>query len=173
MKFIYIDESGMGDEPIAVMAGVCADSHRMRVTKKHWNELLANLSQIIGRRILEIHTKDLYSGNSPWSDLDGNHRSMIISAIFNWLEERRHSIIYTAVDKTYFYESFQAEPFSSDVSTLWRFMALHLTLSIQRCFQGLPRRNNRTLNSSGMCVLVFDNEFREEQRFTDLTLTLI
>ncbi len=171
MKFIYIDESGTGDEPIGVMAGVCVDSHRMRLTKEHWSSLLSDLSKIIGRDIEEIHTRDLYSGNSPWRNLDGNQRSLIISTIFDWLQNRGHSIIYTVVNKTRFNELFQEEPFSSDVSTLWRFMALHLTLSIQRCFQGSPRNtNNRTINPSGMCVLIFDKKIREEKRFTDLIL---
>ena len=100
MKFVYVDESGTGDEPIGVMVGVIADSHRMRVTKQDWNELLSALSVIIGRQVSEIHTRDFYSGNSPWRDLDGHQRSAIIDAIFHWLHQRRHSIVYTAVDKT-------------------------------------------------------------------------
>jgi len=39
VQFIYLDESGTGDEPVAVMVGIIADSHRMRVTKEHWNSL--------------------------------------------------------------------------------------------------------------------------------------
>ncbi len=170
MKFIYIDESGMGEEPVAVMAGVCADSYRMRVTKEHWKELLGILSQIIGRQIKEIHTKDLYSGNSPWRELNGNKRSEIITAIFSWLQERKHSIVYTAVDKSKFNDLFTSDSYSSDISTLWRFMALHLTLSIQKTFQGSPRGRRRTINASGMSVLIFDNKVTEEKRFTDLLL---
>jgi hypothetical protein len=85
MKFIYIDESGTGDEPIAVMTGVIADSYRMRPTKTDWDGLLQQLSQIIGKEINEIHTRDFYSGNSPWRDLRGNQRAAIISAIFEGL----------------------------------------------------------------------------------------
>lgn len=44
MQFVYIDESGTGDEPIGVMVGVVADSHRMRVTKENWSGLLFALS---------------------------------------------------------------------------------------------------------------------------------
>lgn len=49
-------------------------------------------------------------------------------------------------------------------------MALHLSLSIQKCYQGAPRGNNRTINPTGHCVLILDNEDREEKRFTDLLL---
>jgi len=170
MQFVYVDESGIGDEPIGVMVGVIADSHRMRVTKQEWNGLLSALSEIIRREISEIHTRDFYSGNSPWRDLDGHQRSAIIDAIFRWLHQRRHLIVYTAVDKSKFRDTFRDEPYFDDVKTLWRLMALHLTLSLQKCYQGAPRGNNRTINPTGHCVLIFDNENREEKRFTDLLL---
>ena len=96
MQFVYIDESGMGEEPIGVMVGVIADSHRMRKTKTEWNALLHALSEIIGREINEIHTRDFYSGNSPWRELDGHQRPAIIEAIFQWLHQRRHSIVVTS-----------------------------------------------------------------------------
>ena len=168
MKFVYIDESGTGNEPIAVMCGIIADSYRMRITKVIWNNLLETLSEIIGREIREIHTRDFYSGNSPWRDLNGNQRSAIIDAIFAWLKERKHSLTFTAVDKQLFRKEFHKENFSNDVTTLWRFLALHLTLSLQKYFQGSARGKKRKINSKGMFVLIFDEEKREQKHFTDL-----
>lgn len=170
MQFIYIDESGIGEEPFAVMAGVVADSHRMRLTKADWSKLLSTLSEIIGREIDEIHTSNFYSGNSLWRDLNGQQRAAIITAIFNWLKQRRHSIVYTAVDKTFFTANFENEPYAKEIKTLWRFMALHLALSVQKCYQGTAKGNNRKINPTGHCVLVFDNELRDQKRFTDLLL---
>lgn len=170
MQFIYIDESGLGTEPVAVMVGIVADSYRMRLTKEHWSSLLVTLSRIIGQDIDEIHTRDFYSGNSPWRDLNGKQRSAIIDAIFQWLQQRRHSIVYTSVDKTVFARDFINEPFYADIRTLWRFMALHLSLAVQKCYQGSPRGRNRTINHSGHCTLIFDNENREEKKYTDLLL---
>ena len=108
MQFIYIDESGTGDEPVAVMVGVVADSYRMRLTKEHWSVLLKALSKIIGQKIDEIHTRDFYSGNTPWRDLNGKQRSAIIDAVFQWLQKRRHSIVYAAVDKAIFEANFRS-----------------------------------------------------------------
>lgn len=170
MQFVYVDETGLAEEPIGVMVGVIADSHRMRVTKEHWSNLLTALSEIIGRQIAEIHTRDFYSGNSPWRDLRGQQRSDIITAIFDWLRERKHSIVFSGVDKARFHDTFQNEPFSTNINTLWRFMALHLALSIQKYHQGSPRGNGRTINPKGSSVLIFDNEYREEKHFTDLLL---
>jgi len=65
MKICYCDESGTGNEPIAVTVGVVVDSQRMRVSKEDWKELLAQLSNMIGSKIDELHTRDFYSGNSP------------------------------------------------------------------------------------------------------------
>ncbi|MEW6674206.1 MAG: DUF3800 domain-containing protein [Thermodesulfobacteriota bacterium] len=163
MKFCYIDESGIGEEAVAVMVGVITDATRMRVTKINWQNLLEYLSNIIGRQIQEIHTRDFYSGNSPWRDLDGNQRSAIITAIFNWLQERKHHVVFTAVNKATFLEHFNSEPFYNDIKTLWRFMALHLTLSLQKSFQ-------REKKNKGNTVLVFDNEEKEKVQFTDLVL---
>lgn len=171
MQFIYIDESGMGQEPIAVMAGVVADSHRMRLTKAHWNELLSSLSGIIGEEIKEIHTSDFYSGNSPWRDLKGHQRSAIITAIFNWLQQRKHFVVFTAVDKTLFQSDFANEPYYKEIKTYWRFMALHLSLSIQKCYQGAAKGKDRKIKPSGHCVLIFDNKKNEEKKLTDLLLS--
>ena len=163
MKFCYLDESGTGDEPIAVMAGIIADASRMRITKQQWSGLLQELSKIVGRDISEIHTRDFYSGNSPWRDLNGNQRSGIISAIFDALEERKHHIVYTAVNKEKFFQEFPNDERYKDISTLWRFMALHITLSLQKRYQSESRNKGNT-------ILVFDNEERERVRFTDLIL---
>jgi hypothetical protein len=152
------------------MVGVVADSHRMRLTKEHWSSLLSVLSRIIDQEIKEIHTRDFYSGNSPWRDLDGNQRTEIIEAIFAWLQARRHSIVYTAVDKAVFNAGFNNEPHFQDIRTLWRFMALHLSLAVQKCYQGAPRGQTRTINPKGLCTLIFDHENRDEQRYTDLLL---
>ena len=170
MQFVYIDESGTGDEPIGVMAGVIADSYRMRPTKEEWNKLLTNLSEIIGRDIDEIHTRDFYSGNSPWRDLDGNQRSEIINAIFQWLNNRKHSIVYTAVDKERFYRDRDDNQYLSELSTLWKFMALHLALSLQKYNQGAARGRNRKINPKGSTVLIFDHEHREQEPYTNLLL---
>lgn len=171
MQFAYFDESGTGDEPIAVMTGVITDSYRMRPTKSDWNNLLRQLSGIIGRNIDEIHTRDLYSGNSPWRDLNGQQRSAIIDAVFNWLHNRRHSIIYTAVHKETFFNNLQTDNRLQEIGTLWRFMALHIALIIQKRFQGSIRGRNRTINPKGSTVLIFDHEHREQQRFTELLLS--
>ncbi|MBX3000930.1 MAG: DUF3800 domain-containing protein [Caldilineaceae bacterium] len=161
MKFCYVDESGTGNEPIAVMVGVVVDAQRMHVTKKEWNELLAELSTIIKQKVTEIHTRDFYAGNGPWRSIDGQRRAEYISTVLQWVKARRHRIAYTAVDTAEFFQRFKLLPEYADVTTLWRFLGLHLILGIQREHQKLAKNKGNT-------VFIFDNEYREELRFTDL-----
>lgn len=161
MKFCYIDESGTGNEPFAVMSGVIVDAQRMHVTKNDWADLLEQLSTMTGNQITEIHTRDFYPGNGPWRGLNGQLRAQIITAIFNWIEERHHHIVYSVVDKNLYFRDFPNEPFAANVPSLWQFMALHISLSIQKHFQ-------REQRNKGNTILIFDRENTEEADFTAL-----
>jgi len=72
MKVCYCDESGTGDEPIAVMVGVIVDAQRMHVTKTNWKDLLVSLSRVVGKPVEEVHTRDFYAGNDCWRALRGD-----------------------------------------------------------------------------------------------------
>jgi hypothetical protein len=163
MKFCYCDESGTGDEPIAVMVGILVDAQRMHITKQEWAELLRDLSTKAGREISELHTRNFYSGNGVWRELDGPTRSEIISAIFKWLADRRHHVVYTSVCKAAYYEQFRLKRIPDELNTLWRFMGFHLVLSLQKYCQREPK-------NKGNSVFIFDNEEREKMRFTDVIM---
>lgn len=161
MKLCYCDESGTGDEPIAVMVGIVVDAHRMHVTKDHWTELLVALSRVVGRSINEIHTRDFYSGNGVWRGMKGPERSQVITEVFNWIDARRHHVVYSSVEKSAYYTSLKAGQVPPEVATPWRFMGMHLLLSVQKIHQ-------RQEKTKGHTIFVFDNEEREQMRFTDL-----
>jgi len=57
MKLCYCDESGTGNEPIAVMVGVLVDAHRMHITKQEWCALLDYLSELAGVEIKELQAR--------------------------------------------------------------------------------------------------------------------
>jgi hypothetical protein len=144
------------------MVGVIADAQRMHITKKDWAGLLNALSKIIGQPLLEIHTRDFYSGNGIWRNkINGVDRAKIISLIFQWLVDRKHDIVYSAVDKARFHDEFKKEPYVNQVCTLWRFMALHICLALQKYLQRLQ-------GIKGHAILIFDNEETEASDFTKL-----
>lgn len=161
MKICYCDESGTGNEPIAVMVGVIVDSHRMHVTKDEWQELIVALARIVGRPVNELHTRDFYAGNGIWHGLPGAERTRIIGEVFRWLAQRRHNIVYASVDKAVYHTTQKAGQLPPQVGSLWRFMGLHLLLSVQKCHQSAA-------GTKGNTIFVFDNEERERMRFTDL-----
>jgi hypothetical protein len=164
MKFCYIDESGTGEEPYAVMVGIVVDTYRMGITKNEWAVLLNNLSKLLGKQISEIHTAGFYKGNGIWHGLNGKTRAEIISSIFEWLKQRNHSIVYTAVDKAKFKEDFSKEPLPKELdNNLWCFMALHICLALQKCHKKIEENKGNTL-------LIFDNKETEKERITKLIM---
>lgn len=161
MNLCYCDESGTGQEPVAVMVGVVVDATRMHLTKAHWQDLLDYLSELAGRQIVELHTRDFYSGSGVWREIDGTQRSAIMSAILNWLADRKHRVVYTAVVKDRYHQARATQHVPDELNTLWRFMGFHLILSMQKhgqCDSGVK----------GHSIFVFDNEERERMRFTDI-----
>jgi len=103
--------------------------------------------------------------------LRGEQRAEIITAIFNWLHERKHQIVYTAIHKERFFRDFNNNERLREIGTLWRFMAMHIALSLQKKYQGVPRGRNRTINPKGAIVLIFDRKYSEQQQFTNLLLS--
>ena len=172
MKFVYLDESGTGGDTIAVMAGVIIDTTRMRPTKEDWDGLLAYLSNdMVGKEIEEIHTNELYRGNGVWRGIDGPQRSVLIDVIFKWLSDRKHHIIFTAVDVNKFRENHEGTEFSNDIESLWQFMAFHITLSLQKCMQGAKQSGTRRKKESKCnSVLIFDHQHHDQKKFTELLL---
>ena len=163
MKLCYCDESGVGDEPVAVMVGVVVDATRMHLIKSYWKELLGTLSEITGRQVKELHTRDFYPGRGIFYNIDGNKRSEIISAIYKWLEERKHHVVYTSVLKESYYAAKSDLSIPDELNTIWRYLGFHLVLAMQKCCQSIK-------NNKGHTIYIFDNEDREEASFTDLIL---
>ena len=161
MKVCYCDESGTGDEPIAVMVGVLVDCHRMHITKTDWDGLLGTLSHLANRAVPEFHTRDFYNGNGIWRGIDAEMRTGVITAICEWLAARRHHVAYTSVNKASYFEQRALQFIPDELNTPWRFMGFHLVLAIQKYCQ-------REKSNKGHTLFVFDNEEREKMRFTDI-----
>jgi len=162
MKVCYCDESGTGDEPIAVMVGILVDHNRMHITKQHWTSLLEQLSKVAGKQISEIHTRNFYKGNGIWRDLSGAKRAQIISLIFQWLCERKHQVVFSSVIKEEYQKNKSSLP--AELGTVWRFLGFHLILAIQKyCQQSFSVPKGHT-------IFIFDNEKFEQLRFQDLVM---
>jgi hypothetical protein len=145
MKLCYCDETGTGKEPIAIMVGIIVDAQRMRVTKQHWKGLLATLSGICGHELAEIHTRDFYSGSGVWRGMKGEDRSRVISAVFNWIKERKHDVVYSSVLKEPYNSAVQEGKIPSELNTLWRFLGFHLILAVQKAHKVFEKTKGNTI----------------------------
>lgn len=150
MKFCYLDESGKGEEPVLVLAGLIVDSHRMHKTKEGWQGFLEHVSKETKYQISELHTKDLYSGNGPWRKMAGPHRAALITAVIEWIGFRKHQVTFAAIDKAKarsFLES--GDERAQTLSSAWLLAAGHCALSLQKFGQTHSK-------TSGHSVLIFD-----------------
>ena len=163
MKVCYCDETGTGSEPIAAMAGILTDCSRMHLTKAAWSDLLGKLSEVIGKPVPELHTRDFYSGNGIWHGLEGQYRARVIDAVCDWFLQRKHNVVYVAAVKEQYKTALDEGSIPEGLGTIWRFLGFHLVLAVQRALQKEPKNKGNTL-------LVFDNEHKEETRFPDLVL---
>ena len=153
MKFCYVDESGKGDEPVLVLAGIIADAHRMHVTKSDWLGILQRLSNDVQRPVEEFHTRHFYKGNGIWRSLNGEQRTAVLNRILEWMNERNHKVVFAAVDKGKVDASHLSDKdnfIRNDKPNFWKLAAVHLLLSIQKYHQSNERKKGHT-------VMVFDN----------------
>lgn len=162
MKFCYVDESGTGSEPYAIMVSTIVDATRMHVAKKEWKELLKLLSEVIKKPIEELHMRDFYSGNGRWRNINGSARAELITLIIDWFKnDRKHSVSFCGMNKELYRNDKATEQKLKDTRTIWCMLALHQILILQKHF------NNEKKNK-GNTVFIFDEEVREETNLIKL-----
>jgi len=161
MKFCYVDESGLGEEPYLIMVGIIVDAQRMHKTKADWKDLLTDLSNLYKRKVTEFHTRNFYRGIRHWRSLDGKIRSRLISIILEWLRERKHRITFSGIDRRLFMQEKAKDSMLKRFHSDWCFVGLHLILTIQKHFQ-----NERA--TKGNTVFIFDEEIRQKTHFAKL-----
>lgn len=153
MKFCYVDESGKGSEPVLVVAGILVDATRMRVTKADWERLLKSLSERVNRPVDEFHTKNFYKGNGIWRELTAAERVAAMDGIMDWLDERKHLIVFSAIEKKKAREAdWNGKKMmltGANEPDYWNVCTLHLMLSIQKTCQGIA-------SNKGHTVMIFD-----------------
>lgn len=164
MKLIYADESGIGGEPFAVMAGIVVDTQRMHKTKAEWLTLLSELSAKTGRPVAEFHTKDFYPGNGIWRGMQGPERAEVMDLIGKWITERKHDIVVVACDAAEYFKHRDAGSLPAEVASLWRFLATHFLLALQREHQTHDK-------NKGHSLIIFDEENTEKEAIAQFVLS--
>jgi hypothetical protein len=155
MKFCYFDESGMGNEPYLVVAGIIVDAQRMHITKDAWADFLDYLSNASGRRVHEFHSRDFYRGNGVWHGIDGAERTRLIEAVLSWVQRRKHKCLFAGLNKAEFSSRVATDDRLKQFKSMWCAAAMHCTLQVQKHHQ-------REAKTKGHSVLIFDREVMGE-----------
>ncbi len=167
MKFCYVDESGYGDKQLFVMVGVVVDAIRMHRTKDEWQQILTEMASLVNKPVEELKSRQFYKGNGVWRDLNGDQRTKIISLLIKWFQERKHDVVFSAIDVAKAQEidwSGKGEICADKTDpNCWRLGALHLMLSVQKNFQ-------KEASNKGQTVFVFDNEEQERNNLPLIAL---
>ena len=100
MKFCYLDETGTGKESVVIMVAMIIDIQRMNRTKLEWSDLFDELSRLANKPISEIHAKDLIPGHGAWHKIHPKVRVQVVDGILHWIENRKHKITFSAIDKS-------------------------------------------------------------------------
>jgi|SRR5690554_2047843 len=163
MKLCYCDETGTGEEPYAVLLGVVVDASRMHVTKADWASFLSQLSEMVGQEFQELHTRNFYSGSGIWKKLTGQQRSDAIDFFIDWFSERKHHVVFSAIDKKQYKAMQDNDDIPKEIDTVWKAMGFHVALAMQKNYQSEAKNKGNT-------IFVFDEEVKEETRFQKLLL---
>jgi hypothetical protein len=135
----------------------------MHVTKDDWALFLKQLSTMIGQEFHEFHTRKFYSGSGMWKNIRGDQRSDIMKLFVDWFSERKHHVVFSVIDKQK-HEVLRKNPtFPSELNTVWKTMAFHISLALQKHFQNEPKNKGNT-------IMIFDEEVTEELDFQKLIL---
>lgn len=163
MKICYIDESFGGRKgEIGVVANVMLDTTRMKKTKTQWNDLREDLSKILTTNLEEIHTTDLYIGCKQWEKVSRERRFSLIDHIIKYINERKHKILFTAIDINKLNDLQKDDKFAQmlNIKILqntdksinpYRLAALHIALCVQKL--GVHEKKNK-----GDSLLIFDQK---------------
>lgn len=162
MKICYIDESYDKNKRFVVVAAIMFDITRMKKTKTEWNALLTILSKHLEHNLEEIHTTDLYRGLNIWKKIPMKQRFKLIDEIIKYINERKHKILFSAVDSEKLSALEQNENFkkllkckglydSTAKIEIYRLAAIHLALCVQKL-------NMNEKNNKGDSLLIFDGK---------------
>lgn len=164
MKFCYLDETGTGTEPIAVIVGVLVDAYNMKPTKKEWDEKFSYLTDELGLRIEELHAKDLFKNRKAWRIISGEQKMEFVHGLIDWFVERNHNVVYSCILKSRYAEMAGTNEKLQELGSLWRFLAMHIILQVQKSMKTKNKNKGNT-------VFIFDKKDLDEIYFEDLIIS--
>jgi len=169
MYLCYVDESGFNGkkynqaQPVQTMIGIFPNVYNYHKSDSEFKKVFEIISQNIP--IKELKAADIYRGRKRWKEINPEIRDRVIDYYINWICERNHNFIVTAIDNKKFFELKKHNNehiFFKHFPYPWILSAFQIALVIQKLNRNKPKNKGKTL-------LIFD----EEDIFADHLCELI
>lgn len=152
MKFCYCDESGHGhSDPCFVAVGVIVDAARLNRTSDAFGELFETIQAHSPEQLKEIKATKLLMGRDRWRQVDPAIRKRICESLCQWINDRKHTLILTAIDRVKYMANKNAAPIELQRG-YWLAGMTHLAMQLQKLHQVQPSNKGRTV------LLIDDNK---------------
>ena len=163
MKLCYVDESGNQEsDPCLVMVGILVDAARLNRTRKEFGGIFESVQKLSPEPLKELKGSKMIAGRARWRNVSPDVRKQLASHLCNWIKERKHSLLLTAVDRKE-YAAHKAPSMPSDGQPLWVTAGFHIALQVQK-------ENQKHSNNKGHTFLVFDENKMAADQLSELLL---
>jgi hypothetical protein len=168
MYLCYADESGFNGkkynpkQPVQVMAAICPNVYNFHRTDSEFKEVFNLISRKIP--INELKGEQIYRGKGSWHNVSSELRDKVIEYYLNWLIDRKHKLIITAIDNKAFFDLQKRNPENQHFSAIpypYLLAGLHLAMVIQKVHSSQDSNKGKTL-------LIFDEQDHFEDQLSDL-----
>jgi hypothetical protein len=161
MKLCYVDESGNNEsDPCLVMVGILVDAARLNRTRKEFGGIFESVQKLFPEPLKELKGSKMIAGRARWRSVSPDVRKQLASHLCNWIKERKHSLLLTAVDRKA-YAAHKAPSMPSDGQPLWVAAGFHIALQLQK-------ENQKHSNNKGHTFLVFDENKMAADQLSEL-----
>lgn len=161
MKFLYLDESGHGDNGgVFTMAGIMVDAYKLRKRTEEFDNLLKDLlDQHSGRR-RDFKTSKFINGSGGWSKIDAQTRKDALRNICNLTTGKGAKIFCFAMDFNNF-NSVLGEGLDNPFEkSYWLASAMFIMCAVQKKMQAIS-------SGKGLTVAIFDDNEMEMPKLSD------
>ena len=161
MKVCYVDESGnTAQDPCLVMVGVLVDAARLRKTRREFAEVFDIVQGLFVESLRELKGSRMMRGRDRWRKVDPGTRKQIAGYFCNWIGQRKHRLVVTAIDRAKLKETEKdGEP--AERRDGWLAAGLHVALQIQKA-------NQASRSNKGHTFLIFDDNKVKADALSDL-----
>src|SRR5665811_1161222 len=165
MNISYADESGYRGsgrsdaQPMLVLAGVLVNSYSAPKVKREIAEVHAQLEELAGSRLPELHASEMMKGHGPWAGSSIEDRAAARELILDFVDAEKLKVCVSAVT----YAEFDVLDIE-DGYTPYALAGLRYAVAVQR----YPHRNKLSSQNKTVVLCVFDRLMAEERNLSDL-----